>query len=287
MAASAPLLPDADATRSAHFNTLLRDGTGVKLGLASAGASVLIALVQRDPGFLKFAVVAAPLAVLLMLLAMADRRAATDFFTRYAAARGLTHSVRGDLLPVTPLLSAGVRRSAEHLLEGPLPGSERRALMALYTYETPQLVSDGDGNQRDDYEPHHFTACLVDVPEAFPRFKGVYLHPRSGPFAHDWLTGRGHPEVELESVEFAAAYRLRVSEGQDRGPLRELFSPAMLVRLLDDSLRPGLELGAGGLCVFVAGKLEDVARLDRLRASAAALLGQVERELAERTLIGG
>lgn len=279
-----PLPPDADATRDEHLRALLRDGTALKLGLGAVAGVVVLAVLEGNPGVLKFGIVAGPLLVALMLFLMADGRAARDFFTAYAGARGLTHAARGDLPAVTPLLAAGDRRRAAHLMSGRLPGTARMATLALYTFDVRKAICDGDGRD-DDYESHHFTACLVDVPEALRRFRGVYLRPRTGAFGHDWL--RRHPRVELESIEFHEAYRLHASHNQDPGALRELFSPALMVRLLEHPLRPGLELGAGGLCVFVPGKLEDAAGLDAFTAAACELCGAVERELEEAgALIG-
>lgn len=276
-AAAKPLLRDADATRSAHFRILLRNGTAALTWITSLAAACVFGALEGDTGALVFGVAISPLVTLLVLAAIADRRAATDFFTAYAASRGLSHAAKGELPPMTPLLGAGDRRRSEHLMRGPLEAGGPEATIALYTYETRHALGDDDR----DYEPHPFTVCLLDLPEAFPLFKGVYLQPRRGALAHDWQRGRGLRELELESVELGQAYRLRTAADQDPGVVRELFAPALQVRLFGDPMRPGLELGAGGLCVYVPGKLEDVHRLDAFVEGVRDLVASVRREIAE------
>lgn len=279
------LLADADATRSAHLAAMVRDGTVWKLAGAAVGSALLFGALERDADALVFGLLASPVLTALALVAIADWRASVDFFKAYASARGLSHSERGELMPLTPLLGAGARRGAVHLMRGSIPGCGRQGTVALYTYETRNAIADGDGRD-DDYTPHHFTVCLLDLPEAFPRFAGVYLTPRNGAGKHDWLGGRGLREVGLESIEFERIYRLRMGDDQDPGAVRELFSPALMVRLIEERRSLGLELGAGGLCVFTPGKVEDAAGLDAFLSDVADLAGDVERELTEGAMTG-
>jgi hypothetical protein len=221
-------------------------------------------------------------AVVALAWFLADRAAAHRFYAGFAQAVGLEYTSPAELLTLTPLLGAGNRRRVEHWMHGRLPGDLSGGVGQL-VWERVERDSDGDEAVR---ERNRFTICVVDLEGSLSLFRGVYLRPQRGLIAphSDWLGRAPTRELEVESAEFGARYELRAATDQDEVVLRRLFAPTLVSWLAHHPLRPGFELKAGALCVFVPRPLEDAGNLtfliDATRHLAGRVLAEVEEERA-------
>ena len=86
----------------------------------------------------------------------------------------------------------------------------------------------------------------------------------------------------MESSEFTERFELRVADDQDEIALRRLLSPTLVSWLANHPLRPGFELKAGALCVFVPHPIEDAGNLtyliDATRHLSVRVLAEVEKD---------
>jgi hypothetical protein len=209
-------------------------------GLAVGGLVAGLAF-QQSIGWV---LVALALAIAVVLLVVARGQASDEFFNRYATARGLTHVEGGRVAANVPLFARGDKRAWPRVMEGTIAG--QRATIAHYRYT--DITRDSEGNRQQTH--HDFTTVHLRLPDAVAnRFVGVSLSPRSLSFgaiqdalAHD-------RKVELESVEFAKRYSLRVVDSQDDIALYELFSPPF-VQLLATSLQVHWEQRGGDLVIW-------------------------------------
>ncbi len=294
MSTAPPLSPstagfpaNADSTRRAHFREALNTRLAAYSLVVGVAVAVLYGSAQHSPAI----ILGGGLGVIALVFAVAwlaaDRRAEVDFFGALAEETGLQEMPEGGrLFPTTPLLAAGTRRRLEHLLAGPLVGSDehgRQCLLAHYTYETAHEDPDL-GSLAEAVREHRFTLCAIDLPQTTSRFPGVYVRRRQGVAEQanggDWLAGERVHALEVESAAFTDAYELNVSDDQDEVVARQLLAPSLVVWLAEHPLRPGFELRAGSLVVFCPGHLDDAGRFTWLRDAAARLAESVAREAA-------
>jgi len=273
-AAVVPL--DADDTRGAHLGALLRNPVTLSLGAVlliacfvggTLAAGILVGLAATVVGVLL---------VLLIVYVIASNAAEEDFFSHYAAARGLNRtSGRTTLPPTTPLLRKGDKRYAERVMNGTLPGGAPGAL-GLYTYEVE--TTDGDGDSDTDY--YRYTVVLHDLPTVAARASDVYCQRREGfrflDSAEDVF--RRMQRLELESEALDKRYEIFYGAEDDAVWMKRLFSPSFIVWLTEQTPKQfAFEFSAGSLCVNVKGHCDSAAELDRLCTAA----GEVARRLAE------
>lgn len=270
---------NADSTRSARLGQLLRGRTvAYATVIGSVTAIVGGAALHSVAVFVGGALVVWLLVAAFALVA-ADRRAADDFFKAYAAGRGLSYAGDAALLPLTPLLGAGERRTFQHWMEGPLPGG-RGCELGHYTFEVRQ----GHGRERRR-ETHHFTICVVDLEAGMRRFPGIFLTRRRGLLGvlegEQWLSHAARHEVELESAALCDRYDLWVDDAQDELLLRQLFVPSFEVLLAEHPLAPCFEYRAGTLVVYVERRFEDEGHLDWLREVTAQIADRFSAEVQQ------
>src|SRR5690349_18511898 len=123
---------DANALRGYHFRRLIgRPAVLVLIGVlvVAAGTACAIfvsALIGAGAAFVVL------LLALLVVLVIADSRAADSFFAAYAQERGMELKGRSPLPAVTPLLRKGDDRYAERSLSGPFADG-LEGILALYT----------------------------------------------------------------------------------------------------------------------------------------------------------
>jgi hypothetical protein len=277
---------NARATRAARLGELLRGrAAGYALGLGIVGALVAGAALRSA-----LVMVVAPVAVAVLVVALAVRtagkRAASDFFSAFAAGHDFTYHRDWQLPPLTPLLGAGDRRHWEHFMTGPLgaalPGLD--CGLGLYTYET-RTGSDDDSNGH--WRSHHFTACVVDMEGAMVPFPALFLQRRRDLVGHiteeEWLNRHGRQTVELESVEFRRRYELLADGHMDQLALRELFSPSFIVFLAGHPIAPCFEYRAATLAVYVRGRLTDAGSLNLLLDATRGIATRLREEAAEQS----
>ncbi|WP_026910685.1 hypothetical protein [Patulibacter minatonensis] len=286
---------DEDATRGAHLTTILRTTSwrvgvaGTALALGAVGA-VVGAGSGAGPAVAAFFGGAAVglLLVLGIAFAVADGRAASDFWAGLATATGLQVSDRDDLPELTPLLAAGDRRNVDRWLEGTLDGHP--VGLGHYTYE--ERHRDSKGNTSWTRYPH--TVCLVDLEQdgAPSWISGVYLLRKGSFMGMVGGESRGRlpwrvDRKKLESAEFDDRFKLFVQDGVDEVRLRELFSPSFLVELIDHPQPIGFELHAGALLVNVDDYRRDAAGLTDVLEATRAIARRIADEIAEHRATSG
>jgi hypothetical protein len=217
--------------------------------------------------------------VLLHTWKAASRESESEFFAALAPTLGLSASAKRHYVATTPLLGAGDRQRYEHAMEGYLYGrlGGPPVYVCRFTYDTRH-----ESENVTVWKPHPFTLCAVDAGHPIPRFQGIYLRPRLSGLGldHDWI--RRHTQrVELESTRFNEVYDLRRSDEQSEAVVRELFSPSLVAWLAENPLRPGFELCAGTVCVFVPGHEDSAGRFILLMEAAREIARRVGRQIEE------
>jgi hypothetical protein len=189
--------------------------------------------------------------------------------TAWAAAHGMTVEAGAHLPRTTPLLAEGEVHSVDALAGG---------WLSKYVEAKVALVSRGDDE--------HFTVAVTHVPKA-KRFVSWMLCHRA---ADEGLLGRaaaaliGEGErVDLGSAEFDGCYRVYASSKRDDVWFHELFSPAFIVFLIEQSPKGfAFEYVEGTLCVSLHGSRTLGEDLDGLRDATVELVRRIRAEIAER-----
>jgi hypothetical protein len=272
---------DANDLRGHHFKRLMKlPLTLILLGSLALIVGVVCAIAIG-------AAIGAGGAVLVLLLgvvvvfAIADGKAASDFFEVYAAQRGmtLTHG-RGRLPQATPLLRKGDDRYTERTLIGPLAEGFEGTL-ALYTYE--EETRDSDGNKQTNY--YRYTVGLVEVVECAERVPELYCQRKFGLRALEKFEDvfRSKKErVTLESEALLDKYEIFAGKEQDAVWLRRLFAPSFIVWLTESAPdKFAFELVDGTLCCYVNGHNENAAELDAIAAATGAVAKRLRDEALE------
>jgi hypothetical protein len=270
----------ADDGQGELFRSYLRSRTAFWGFFAGVAATFLYGAWKGDPLTMAAGPAGVVLAVTGIAWFMADRAAAHRFYSAFARNVGLLYASRFDLLALTPLLSAGNRRRAEHWMYGRLPG-DLQGGVGHFVWERIERDSDGDQRVR---ERNRFTVCVADLEPSMALFKGVFLRPRRRVIAShsDWLKDTRSRTLEVESAAFTERYELLIADDQDEVILRRLLSPTLVSWLANHPLTPGVELKAGALVVFVPHAIEDAGNLtylmDATRHLASRVLAEVEEE---------
>jgi hypothetical protein len=272
---------DANDLRAHHFRRLMK----LPLTLVLIGSLALVVFVVCLIAI--GAAIGAGGAVLVVLLgvvvvfAIADGRAASDFFEVYAAQRGLTLiNGRGRLPQATPLLRKGDDRYTERTLQGRLAEGVHGTL-ALFTYE--EESRDSDGNKQTSY--YRYTVCFTQVTECAERVPELYCQRKFGlraleSFEDVFRTKK--ERVTLESEALLEKYEIFAGKEQDAVWLRRLFSPSFIVWLSDSAPEKfAFELVDGNLCCYVSGHKENAADLDGIAAATGAVAKRLREEALE------
>lgn len=280
--AVAPGVPDdANDLRGYHFKRLM----GKTLTVALLGSLTLVAFVAGGIGVNPLVGLIAAAAVfvigVLVVLVIADNKAAGDFFEVYAEQRRLSliHG-RGRLPQATPLLRKGDDRYCERTLTGPIADGFDGTL-ALFTYE--EETRDSDGDTQTNY--YRYTLGLVEVPDGAGFVPELYCQRKFGLRALEKFEDafRGDKErVTLESEALLEKYEIFAAEGQDANRLRQLFSPTFIVWLTEAAPdKFAFELVGGTLCCYVNGHKENAAELDAVAAATGAVAERLRDEALE------
>jgi hypothetical protein len=272
---------DANDLRGYHFKRLMRKPVtlitlGVLALLVAVGCAIAI-----GPAIGLIAAGAVLLLGPLVVFAIADSKAANDFFEVYAEHRGmtLTHG-RGRLPQATPLLRKGDDRYTERTLTGPLAEGFDGTL-ALYTYE--EETRDSDGDKQTSY--YRYTLGLVEVTECAERVPELYCQRKFGlraleKFEDAFRTKK--ERVTLESEALLDKYEIFAGKEQDAIWLRRLFAPSFIVWLTDSAPdKFAFELVDGTLCCYVSGHKENAAELDAIAAATGAVAKRLRDEALE------
>jgi hypothetical protein len=272
---------DANALRGFHFKRLLhKQLTWWLIGVPALVAGIALA-VGAGPVVglvVLLAIVAVGVGV---VFAIADSKAADDFFNVYAENHDLTLGGKTNLRSATPLLRKGDNQYAERTLTGEIaPGCD--GLLALYTYE--EKTTDSNGNQQTNY--HKFTLGMSEVPECVAHVPELYCQKRSGLRALEGFEDvfrRGKRRVTLESEALGNRYEIFVAKDQDDVWLRRLFSPSFIVWLTESAPdKFAFELVGGTLGAYVPKHREDAADLDKVAAATGAVAKRLREKSAEQ-----
>jgi hypothetical protein len=217
---------------------------------------------------------------LVVVLVIADKRAAGSFFEAYAAERGLELGGRNPLPASTPLLRKGDDRYAERTLAGPFSDGIE-GILALYTYE--ESSTDSEGNTQTNY--YRYTVGMVNVPECSQLVPELFCQRKFGLRALEGFEDsfrRSKERVKLESEVLDEKYEIFAGKEQDAVWLRQLFSPTFIVWLTDEAPKKfAFELVDGVLCCYVSGHKEIAAELDSMRLASAAVATRLREESTE------
>jgi hypothetical protein len=277
---AAAAVDDANDLRGMHFKRLMgKPLTWVPIAVLMAAGGVAGA-VFVSPAVGLAAAIGVLLIALIIVFAIADSRAADDFFKVYAEQRGMTLGGRTALPPMTPLLRRGDDRYAERTFSGPLAEGVDGTL-ALFTYE--EESTDSEGNRETSY--YRYTLGLIEVPECVAHVPELYCQRKFGFRALEKFEDvfRGSKErVKLESEALDEKYEIFADDKQDAVWLRRLFSPTFIVWLTDSAPKKfAFELVGGSLCCYVNGHKESAEDLDVVRAASAAVATRLRDESAE------
>jgi len=282
LSAAPPVPLNTNSTRRAHFRTLLGSSLAIVGGAVLASAAFVAGAASHSvPVMFGGPAVVAAL-VIAIAFYYADQQAENEFFGRFARAHEMNHFEKYSLDGFTPLLAGGDRRHCEHWMESHGCG------IGWYTFETRQ----DNGDKPDTWESHDFTLATVDLGElGMSRFQGIYLRRRRGIFDRldsdsNWLRNHDLKKVELESTAFNETYELTADRDQDDIVLRQLFAPTFVVWLTDHPLKPGFEVRAGSLVVFIPDHCGEAGRLEFLLMAAADISKRIQAELTEAAQAG-
>jgi hypothetical protein len=186
----------------------------------------------------------------------------------WAAAHGLSVEDGVHLPRTTPLLAEGEVHSVDALAGG---------WLSKYVEARVALV-DRDGG--------HFTVAVTHVPKA-KRFVPWMLCHR---VEDEHLLGRAalglignDTRVDLGSAEFDQHYRVYAAPERDDIWFHELFSPAFIVFLIEQSPKGfAFEYVEGTLCVSLLGQRTVTEDLDGLRDATVELVRRIRAEISER-----
>lgn len=268
---------DANALRGHHFKRLLRKQlTWWLIGVPAVVIGIFLATTNILLGLIALLVIVA--IGIGVVFALADSKAADDFFHVYAENHGLELGGKSKLPAATPLLRKGDDRYANRTLAGEIaPGCD--GLLAMYTYE--EQTTDSNGNRQTNY--HRFTLGMSEVPECVEHVPELYCQKRSGLRSLEGLEDvfrRSKRRVTLESEALGDRYEIFVAKAQDDVWLRRLFSPSFIVWLTESAPdKFAFELVQGSLVAYVPKHKEDAADLDRV----AAATGAVAKRLREKS----
>ncbi|HET8955507.1 MAG TPA: hypothetical protein VFN18_07605 [Solirubrobacterales bacterium] len=272
---------DANDMRGYHFSRLMRTPLTLILVAALTAAAFVAGLVFVGALIGAGGALAALLLGIVVVFAIADKRAADDFFEVYAANRGLTliHG-RGRLPEATPLLRKGDDRYTDRTLTGPIAEGFDGTL-ALFTYE--EETRDSDGDTQTNY--YRYTLGLVEVPDCASFVPELYCQRKFGLRALEKFEDafRGNKQrVALESEQLLDKYEIFANKEQDANWLRQLFSPTFIVWLADSAPdKFAFELVGGTLCCYVNGHKEKAADLDAIAAATGAVAKRLRDEALE------
>jgi hypothetical protein len=268
---------DANALRGHHFKRLLGlQRTWWLIGVPAVVIGGFLATTNVVIGLIALlAIVAIGIGV---VFALADSKAADDFFHVYAANHELELGGKSKLPSATPLLRKGDDRYADRTLAGEIaPGCD--GLLALFTYE--EQTTDSNGNRQTNY--HRYTLGMTDVAECVEHVPELYCQKRAGLRSMEKFEDvfrRSKRRVTLESEALDDRYEIFVHKDQDDVWLRRLFSPSFIVWLTESAPdKFAFELVQGTLVAYVPKHKEDTADLDAV----AAATGAVAKRLHEKS----
>ncbi|HZI34945.1 MAG TPA: hypothetical protein VFD61_04285 [Gaiellales bacterium] len=182
---------------------------------------------------------------------------------------------------VTSLLRAGDTRRLEDGFEGEIEG--RRAGIGHFIWETVERSVDEYGNVHETRIPH--TDTVLETLTGLQSMTRLTLLPRhhgqgrlADGLASALTTDRS---VELESAEFCNAYRLFVADEESELVVRRVFTPALIVQLVElAGTRMTIEFETGALVCSVHGRAGATELLDAMEGASVAVADALCKDAA-------
>jgi hypothetical protein len=173
---------------------------------------------------------------------------------------------------VTSLLRAGDTRRLEDGFEGEIEG--RRAGIGHFIWETVERSVDEYGNVHETRIPH--TDTVLETLTGLQSMTRLALLPRHRGQGRltDGLASAltADRSVELESAEFCDAYRLFVADEESELVVRRVFTPALIVQLVNlAGARLTIEFETGALVCSLHGRAGRTELLDAMEAASVAV----------------
>ena len=271
-----------DASRAAKLAELTRaPGFRRRLALAALPGLALAAvgLVTATPVIAIGAVVAmaGPAAYYLLLRSRAAAFAKQATMTAWASERGLTYVASPPLPTDVAFCRSKQRMVASDGFEGricDLPGSVFN--FTYSTFETRTRTStDAAGNTHTEtYQEevkHRHTVLRLSV-GAVQGLRTMQLADRRLGFLEKLSAAFGPSRmVQTESVEFNRRFSLSVDDGADTAAVLRIFTPALLVRLIQGEFPQTTFQYESGTLAYVWGDQYDVEDLEEVEQRVAAV----------------
>jgi hypothetical protein len=200
------------------------------------------------------------------------RLAQEQAYANWVAGRGWQPARNLPAALVTSLLRAGDARRLEDGYEGEIEG--RRAGIGHFIWEAVERSVDEYGNVHETRIPH--TNTVLETLTGLQSMTRLSLTPRHHGQGRltDGLASAltSDRSVELESAEFCDAYRLFVADEESELVVRRVFTPALIVQLVElAGARITIEFETGALVCSVHGRAGGKELLDAMEAASVAV----------------
>jgi hypothetical protein len=238
------------------------------VGIAVAPLLIVIGLVVAAGG---------PIAYYAYLRSQASSAAKTQVMTQWAAERGWTYEPSPALPADVAFCRDKQRMEAADGFEGQMCGVP--GLIFNFTYSTfetrTRTVSDGSGGMRTETyteEVKHRHTVLRLTVGAVDGIATMQLADRGIGFL-DRLKAAFGPsrDVETESVEFNKRFSLTVNDNADQAAVLRIFTPALLVRLINGEFPQTTFQYEQGALAYVWGDQYDVEDLEEIEQRVASV----------------
>jgi hypothetical protein len=257
-------------------------------GLVLVSAAAFLAVAARTSDSVKSMVAVAVVFVVWFIGAaiLATRHTAVELLREYARQRNLRFVGPIELPESTPLLAAGEARFTDQYMDGPLSTELPGVTFGLahHTFETYEEAQSRRGNTVEVRTPHNLTVCLVAVPEASDRLRGLYVVRRRGVLKSisgaTWLDYQNLHRTQVENDAFARRYDVYVRDAQDEEGLQALFKPSFQQWMAELPTELYIEYHHGTLVVYRLKHETDTVELDAHIHTTA----RIARELRDMSL---
>jgi hypothetical protein len=238
------------------------------IGLAVAPLLIVAGLIGAAAG---------PIAYYAYLRSQASSAAKTEVMGQWAAEHGWRYEPSPALPTDVAFCRDKERMEASDGFEGQMCGVA--GLIFNFTYSTfetrTRMVSDGSGGMRSETYTeevkHRHTVLRLSV-GAVDGISTMQLADRGIGFL-DRLKAAFGPsrEVETESVEFNRMFSLTVDDGADQAAVLRIFTPALLVRLINGEFPQTTFQYERGALAYVWGDQYDVEDLEEIEQRVASV----------------
>ena len=217
----------------------------------------------------------------IMLLAdrAARQQAEDEAYAAWVEARGWEPVRNLPAALVTSLLRCGDARRLEDGYVGLLDG--RTAAVGHFVWETVTQEVDDYGNVHETRVPHDHTVLeTLTGLQSMTRLSLTPRHHGQGRLTDGLASAlTSDRSLELESAEFCDAYRLFVADEESELVVRRVFTPALIVQLVElAGARITIEFETGALVCSVHGRAAGKELLDAMEAASVAVADALCRD---------